>query len=120
MRNLLNPHPWLANTSEPSELQENTVNDANCTIRTHIWQIMQNSRHLHTTKQESYVLLHTCLCTYLWYIFYMYAHILHYCRLVLDAYNFTIPAVFYIEIYVYFIQYQCFQDQLHSLTPITY
>ena len=42
------------------------------------------------------------------HIFYMFAHILHYCRLVLDAYNFTIPTVFYIEIYVYFIQYQCF------------
>ena len=98
MQNLLNPHPWPANTSEPSELQENTANDANSAPfapppgehhKFHVFRTQQTRKVTH---------LHISL-----HIFYMYAHILHYCRPVLDAYNFTIPTVFYIEIYVYFI-----------------
>ena len=109
MRNSLNPHPWPAILSESSELQENTANDANSAPST-------------PTSGKSCEICDICTQQSR-KVTYLYTHvydILHYCRLVLDAYNFTIPTVFYIEIYVCFIQYQCFQDQLHSLTPITY
>ena len=35
---------------------------------------------------------------HVFHTYFTHMHILHYCRLVLDAYNFTIPTVFYIEI----------------------
>ena len=68
-------------------------------------------------KQESYALL-THIAHILLHIFCMYAHILHHCRLVLRTYNFTIETVFYIKCMC--IQPQFFQDQLHSLTPVTH
>ena len=47
---------------------------------------------------------------------------LHTCRLILDAYNFTIPTVFYIELYVLYTKlYNHFRTiVLKSLTPIAY
>ena len=47
---------------------------------------------------------------------------LHICRLVLNAYNFTISTVFYIKFYAFYTKsYNHFRIiVLNSLTPITY
>ena len=51
----------------------------------------------------------------------MHIH-LHICKLVLNAYHFTISTVFYIEFYVFYTKsYNHFRTiVLNSLTPITY
>ena len=70
MRNSLNPHPWPVNTSEPSELLENTANHQNSAPfapppgkhrKFHVF-------HTHQTRKVTHF-------THLLHIIYMYAHI---------------------------------------------
>ena len=57
----------------------------------------------------AHILLHIIIC-------------MHTCRLVLDAYNFTISTIFYIEFYVFYTKlYNHLRTiVMNSLTPIAY
>ena len=99
MQNLHNPHLWPVNLTESSELLEITVNHPNsaqstlplgeyCKIRAFCTQ--QNRKVM---NYYAHILLHIIICMHIF---------LHTCRLVLDAYNFTISTVFYIGFYVFY------------------
>ena len=68
------------------------------------WQITRNLRHLQTKHKISNIFLHISAHVSL-HIFRIYAHILHHCRLVLNAYKF------------YYVNQL---HSLHSLTPIAH
>ena len=73
----------------------------------------QNRKVMNYYAHIAHILLHIIICMHIF---------LHTCRLVLDAYNFTISTVFYIEFYVFYTKsYNHFRTiVLNSLTPVTY
>ena len=110
------------NLTESSELPEITVNHPNsaqsappsgeyCEI--HAFYTQQNRKVINYYTHVAHILLHIIICMHIF---------LHTCRLVLNAYNFTISTVFYIVFYVFYTKsYNHFRTiVLNSLTPITY
>ena len=91
-----NPHHHQANTAKFAHFAHNKT-----------WKVTDYYALI------AHILLHIIICMHIF---------LHTCRLVLDAYNFTISTVFYIEFYVFYTKsYNHFKTiVLNSLTPITY
>ena len=116
MQNLCNLHQWPVNLTESSELLEITVNHPNSTqsappsgkyCKIHAFCTQPNRKvinyYAHTAPMLLYIIIGM--------------HIrLHICRLVLNAYNFTISTVFYIEFYVFLYHIiQPFQNRYFEL-----
>ena len=110
------------NLTESSELLEITANHPNSAqsappsgeyCKIHAFCTQQNRKVINYYAHTVHMLLHIIIG--------MHIH-LHICRLVLNAYNFTISTVFYIEFYVFLYQIvQPFRTiVLNSLTPVTY